>query len=384
MRLLATTAAATTLFLLGCSLAKARIEPLVECSEDSIKVALDTSAIAFRVGDVYLENLKGFPMCQPTIKDNLVRFDINLKDEFRCGASRMTNQLTGRRTYFQRVILEHEDDSKENEVVLIQCQTGDQRNRTKRQTLPSWPDIVEPNDINITEYIEARAPIPNLDLGIKQNGRMLDTTHNVQPGTPLEMVVYLDPVSKSTYGILASFLKVSDSAEKQEEIIVMNGCSIDPYIFSNFVTPDNGDSLSATFKAFKFPDSNYVMFSGTVSICINQCKGVPCGNGQFGYGRRRRRRRRRETVPERDPNAIYSVDMTTMLKVRFSDDLVTLQKGAVSADFSNANLPAHVMNHIEGVDVSAEGYSAQSSADVRPACAWLAYIVAVVLGSIVR
>lgn len=51
-------------------------------------------------------------------------------------------------------------------------------------------------------------------------------------------------------------------------------CSIDPYIFSNFETPDDGDTLKASFKAFKFPESNYVMFSGTVSICINKCKGV--------------------------------------------------------------------------------------------------------------
>ncbi|XP_003747360.1 uncharacterized protein LOC100897317 [Galendromus occidentalis] len=342
-------------FVLGAGMpVNAKLLPRIDCSEENIHVELDTSGVKFT--DVYLENLKGFPMCKPEIKENSVRFAINLQDEFRCGASRMTNQMTGEKTYFQRIILENEEKDK-REIILIQCSTGQDRlNRTRRQTLPNWPDIVEPDHINITEYIEARAPIPNLDLGIKQNGRMLDTTYNVQPGTPLEMVIYLDPVSKATYGILASFLKVSDSAGQQEEVVVMNGCSIDPYIFSNFITPDKGDSLSATFKAFKFPDSNYVMFSGTVSICINQCKSIPCGNGQFGHGRRRRR------DAEKDPNAVYSVDMTTMLKVQFNDDLFTLQKGSVAAEFNNtSNTPALGMNHIEGVDMSSHEYPSAAS-----------------------
>lgn len=335
---------------------------VAECDAGHLKVSVKPSLVDFNVKEVYFENLKGFPMCKPTASsDGVVTFDVDLNDEFRCGVSRMTNQMTGETTYFHRLIVEAEDEQVPKQTLLVQCQVGGETlNRTRRQAVPNWPDIVEPNHINITEYIEARAPIPNLDLGIKQNGRMLDTTYNVQPGTPLEMVIYLDPVSRSTYGILASFLKVSDSAGKQEEIIVMNGCSIDPYIFSNFITPDNGDSLSATFKAFKFPDSNYVMFSGTVSICINQCKGVPCGHDQFGYGRRRRRE---AVAPVPDPNAVYSVDMTTMLKVQFNDDLFTLQKGAVSADFNGSGVPSHNMNHIEGVDVSAEEYS---SSALRP------------------
>ncbi|XP_022657955.1 uncharacterized protein LOC111248989 [Varroa destructor] len=366
-------------FFIGLALqAEAKIKPTTECNEDSIKVSVDTSAVDFKIKNVYFENLKGFPMCKPIIEDNVVKFEVNLKDEFRCGVSRMTNQMTGEKTYFQRLIVEPESGQDKNEIVLIQCHIGDKISRSRRQVLPNWPDIVEPDYINITEYIEAQAPIPNLDLGIKQNGRMLDTTYNVQPGTPLEMVIFLDPVSKSTYGILASFLKVSDSAGKQEELIITNGCSIDPYIFSNFVTPDNGDSLSATFKAFKFPDSNYVMFSGTVSICINACKGVPCGNDQLGYGRRRRR----EIVHERDLNAIYSVDMTTMLKVQFSDDLFTLQKGAVSADFDNASLPARSMNHVEGVDIFAEEYLTQASSNTPLVSIWL--VLALTLTSIIE
>lgn len=48
---------------------------------------------------------------------------------------------------------------------------------------------------------------------------------------------------------------------------------MDPYLFDNFETVD-GDFLAAKFKAFKFPESNYVQFKGTVSVCIDKCKGV--------------------------------------------------------------------------------------------------------------
>ena len=51
-------------------------------------------------------------------------------------------------------------------------------------------------------------------------------------------------------------------------------CSIDHYIFGNFETSDGGDSLSAKFRAFKFPESNYVLFTGTVNVCLKECKGV--------------------------------------------------------------------------------------------------------------
>lgn len=54
---------------------------------------------------------------------------------------------------------------------------------------------------------------------------------------------------------------------------VNNSCSVDPYLFENFVT-DDGDLLTARFKAFKFPDSNYILFRGTVNVCLGSCQGV--------------------------------------------------------------------------------------------------------------
>lgn len=50
-------------------------------------------------------------------------------------------------------------------------------------------------------------------------------------------------------------------------------CSVDPYLFENFNTVD-GDFLTAKFRAFKFPESTYVQFRGTVNVCLDKCQGV--------------------------------------------------------------------------------------------------------------
>ena len=51
-------------------------------------------------------------------------------------------------------------------------------------------------------------------------------------------------------------------------------CTVDPYLFQNFETSDEGNSLRAQFKAFKFPESNFVLFKGTVNVCLDKCGGV--------------------------------------------------------------------------------------------------------------
>lgn len=287
----------------------------------------DSSSVAF------LEKLKGYAGCLPEVTSGKATFILPLDNIYACGTTRMHNKLTGQWIYYHRIMVETAGE--ETEVILAKCvlpggfnQSVTSRGRSRRQSLPF--DLVEPEHLNITEYIEARAPVPYLDVAIRQNGRVLDTTLNVQPGTPLEMLIFLDPKSRGTYGILTSYLKVADSANKQEEVIVMNGCSIDPYIFGNFETLDGGDTLSAKFRAFKFPESNYVLFVGTVNVCIKECKGVPCGNDQYGYGRRRR-----SIPPEipNDPNKVFEVELTTFLKVQYRDDLFTLKKGSISGEF---------------------------------------------------
>lgn len=92
-------------------------------------------------------------------------------------------------------------------------------------------------------------------------------------------------------------------------------CSVDPYLFDNFNTVD-GDFLTAKFRAFKFPESQYVQFRGTVNVCVDKCKGIQCSNGQIGYGRRRRR----SIDSSPDPNKVYEISMTTFIKVSNDDE----------------------------------------------------------------
>lgn len=92
-------------------------------------------------------------------------------------------------------------------------------------------------------------------------------------------------------------------------LLYQNSCSVDPYLFENFVTTD-GDFLSAKFRAFKFPDSTYVQFRGTVNACINKCKGIQCSNGQIGYGRRKR-----EIDQSHDSNNIYEISKSILIHV---------------------------------------------------------------------
>lgn len=77
--------------------------------------------------------------------------------------------------------------------------------------------------LDFDDNITARAPYPHLNLRVKRNGQVVNTTLNVAPGTPLEMTIFLDDESRPVYGLLASFLKVTDATNRQQEVIVLNG-----------------------------------------------------------------------------------------------------------------------------------------------------------------
>lgn len=85
---------------------------------------------------------------------------------------------------------------------------------------------------------------------------------------------------------------------------------MDPFLFDNFNTVD-GDFLTAKFRAFKFPESTFVQFRGTVNVCLDNCKGVQCSNGKIGYGRKRRS----ITAAAPDLNRVFEVSLTTFIKV---------------------------------------------------------------------
>lgn len=152
------------------------------------------------------------------------------------------------------------------------------------------PDFYEmpPEQLDLGMNATGTAPVPVLNVAVLRNGQVIDNAITVHPGTPLEMVIYLDDKSAKVYGLLASYLKVKDDTFRQrEESIILNGCSIDTNIFGNFEHNPEDQSLRARFKAFKFPESNFVRFIGTVNVCIKQCATVNCG-ANSGPQRRRR------------------------------------------------------------------------------------------------
>ena len=70
--------------------------------------------------------------------------------------------------------------------------------------------------------VEGRAPEPVLGINVRQNGKVVGNDLNVTPGTLLQMDVFLDPNSTSTYGLRVSYMDVTDRRTK-EETIILNG-----------------------------------------------------------------------------------------------------------------------------------------------------------------
>lgn len=173
------------------------------------------------------------------------------------------------------------------------------------------PDFYEmpPEQLDLGMNATGQAPVPILNVAVLQNGQVIDNAVTVHPGTPLEMVIYLDDKSAKVYGLLASYLKVKDDTFRQrEETIIQNGCSIDTYIFGNFEHQPEDQSLRAKFRAFKFPESNFVRFIGTVNVCIKQCAKVNCGNGGL-------QRRRRSSPANNSNGRLVQLTVSTVLRI---------------------------------------------------------------------
>lgn len=174
-----------------------------------------------------------------------------------------------------------------------------------------------PERLDLGMNATGRAPVPYLNVAVLQNGQVIDSEITVHPGTPLEMVIYLDDKSAKVYGLLATYLKVQDDTFRQrEEVIILNACSIDTYIFGNFEHNPEDQSLRAKFRAFKFPDSNFVRFVGTVNVCIKQCAKVNCGGasgggGNGGVGGNSRKRR----GAHRHDDRLVQLTVSTVLRI---------------------------------------------------------------------
>ncbi|XP_068621890.1 uncharacterized protein qsm [Battus philenor] len=283
-------------------------ESLIQCTPEVMAVTVPMD------GDrkiSYLDNLKDYKPCLPNLENNAATFVLDLQDHHKCGVTRVINQITGRRTFYHKIMIELADGGRE--TVTVRCMVTGKPHLVSRRAVEPFPlDFNEPDVLNITRYEEGRAPEPVLGAVVKQNGKQVSGEISVSPGTPLSMEIFLDNASAPVYGLLVSYMHVTDTG-KQQETIVFNGCSVDPYLFDNFVTTD-GDVLAAKFKAFKFPDTTYVQFRGTVTVCLGKCQGIECSNGAIGYGRKRR-----SVASSADSNKVYEVSLTTFIKVDWSD-----------------------------------------------------------------
>lgn len=318
---------ATVLLLLAASLFPSAVLS-VESSTDSklqYKVNCDNDYMTVDVKktddikSIYLNQMKFYPelACQPVFEKNLIQFKLSLQDVFKCGLTKVTNQGTGTVTYYHQIVIE-KDGGKNYEhksFVNVKCWFSGNKNHTvaKRNVLPAG--FQEPEDLEITTSLTENAPVPMLKVGVRQGGSIVNGELNVNPGTPLQMEIYLDKDSAPIYGLLVSYMQVTDT-KAQEETIIFNGCSVDPYLFENFNTVD-GDFLTAKFRAFKFPESTYVQFKGTVNVCLDKCRGVDCSNGKVGFGRKRREI---SGIPP-DPNKVFEVAMTTFIKVDYKSEM---------------------------------------------------------------
>jgi len=316
----------------------------VRCSSQEMLVEM---VKPYDVKHIYLEHLKNYPVeaCKPNIEGDKATFRLNLQDIYQCMVTKVLNKATGRQVFYHRIITEFETRPKQ--VFLVKCDSY--KNHTeivKRSANPQFP-IREPDyDIEITDEIVGRAPIPELIVGVKQSGTLIDEELTVKPGTPLSMEIYLDNLSADIYGLMVSSLDVTDTIQSQESLIV-NGCTVDPVLFENFLTED-GDLLRAKFQAFKFPETNFVLFKGIVNVCLDKCRGVRCSNGQVGFGRRKKRSQEETEV---DVQRVYEVSMSTIVKVGDERDFV-VNKGKRQETFVSETAVISELYHPEDLAIA--------------------------------
>jgi len=295
----------------------------VHCTHDHLRVDIVKQE---DISDIYLQHLKEYPdpSCKPEIVDSRATFNLSLDEFYKCMLTKVVNSATGRTVYYQHVVLEYSNNKVPKQSIMVKCDMGltpnnnssydsevEQVSLVKRQA--DFENFYEDQGVDIIDTVEGSAPIPILGVGVRQDGTLIDDELNVKPGTPLNMEVYLDSESADVYGLMVTGMEVTDTGNQKEPILV-NGCSVDPYLFENFATSD-GDYLRAKFRAFKFPESSFVLFRGTVNVCLDTCQPVRCSNGQAGYGRRRRD----VSDDGPDPNKVYTISMSTIIKMECDD-----------------------------------------------------------------
>ncbi|VVC46170.1 Zona pellucida domain [Cinara cedri] len=346
-----------------------KLQYKVNCNDDYMSVDIKKTD---DIKHIYLNQMKFYPelACQPAYKKNHIQFKLSLLDVFKCGVTKVVNQGTGMVTYYHQIVIE-KDGGRANEelksLLNVKCWFSGNKNHTvaKRNVLPAG--FQEPEDLEITTSLTKTAPVPVLKMGVRQGDHIVNGELNVNPGTPLQMEISLDNTSAPIYGLLVNYMYVTDT-KAQEEIIIFKGCSLDPYLFENFNT-DDGDSLKAKFRAFKFPESSYVQFKGTVNVCLDKCNGVDCSNGKVGFGRKRRE------ISGNPPNTnkVFEVSMTTFIKVEYKNEMardkVKLEIDSTDDQTNQTNsnaLDTRPQNaNIRGATVDGNDYMRMDTEEIR-------------------
>lgn len=134
---------------------------------------------------------------------------------------------------------------------------------------------------------------------LDENSRDAVVTHL---GQKLTLKIQLNPPN-GIYDIEAGHL-VASSASGDASFLLLDevGCPTDPATFPALSKdPRDGRSLTLTFGAFKFPDSQLVRFNVIVRFCLDKCTPTRCKGDLLSYGRRKRASKPMDDTPEKLP-----------------------------------------------------------------------------------
>ncbi|KAG8192579.1 hypothetical protein JTE90_015213 [Oedothorax gibbosus] len=280
----------------------------VTCGSESMHVTLNLEGQPS--SSAYLQNLKGYPGCEPHIQSKVIKFHLSLNESgFNCGVSKMLNKETGHTIFYHRVVIEG-SSKKERELLFVQCVIpGDFNMEFVRQ---DWlRESVPYNSTSPKSSSLASNITPYVHMAIREKGLQLDTSAVVHPGSLLDLLIYLDKQSADHYDISLRYLTLTDATRSQEEVVVMNGCSVDPFVLEVFPPSEEG-VLRSQFRAFKFQSSDFVVFLATVSVCLQQCVEVDC------YGEADQSGRRKREIPKFLPhysNEAFEAEISAFLKI---------------------------------------------------------------------
>lgn len=106
-------------------------------------------------------------------------------------------------------------------------------------------------------------------VSARQAGTLIDDELKVSLGPRSTWRAYLDSVSADRRALSPGWTSLT--LVTQVEPILVNGCSVDPYL--EFATSD-GDYLQGQVRASWFPESPFVLFREQLTCVLDTCNPV--------------------------------------------------------------------------------------------------------------